>query len=400
MVEVEVRNFQSIEKAALKVEGFTALVGRSNIGKTALVRAVKAALTGAPVGSSVRHGKGCLRKTKKAKSCKCFASVHLKAPGFDLLWEKGDAVNRYTFNGQVYDKTDKGTPEFLSPAFLPVKVGDQQTLLQVADQFSAIFLLDQTGGTVADVLSDVARLDRINTATRFCEKDRKEAVSTRKVREKDVLDLEGKLARFDGLDAAVAQARSVEAQLASLERKEAEVVKLDRFLTTGVALGKRIAVLEAGVATPVPDPAPLRACRDSFGKLDAWVASLASAEAAVARLAPIADVVVPAKPPIVQKAAEFERLNRWHGQLVAFRDFFNASKPVEALPPLVAPAFRDKLVELDRLSGLLARLTATQAAVARLEAAHKAAEAEAEAAHAEVEALGVCPTCVRPLEVA
>lgn len=400
MVEVEVRNFQSIEKATLKVEGFTALVGRSNIGKTALVRAVKAALTGAPVGSSVRHGKGCLRKTKKAKTCKCFASVHLKAPDFDLLWEKGDAVNRYTFNGQIYDKAEKGTPEFLSPAFLPVKVGDQQTLLQVADQFSAIFLLDQTGGTVADVLSDVARLDRINVATRFCEKDRKEAVSTRKVREKDVTDLEAKLAGFDGLDAAVAKARGVEAQLAALERKDAEVVKLDRFLVTGAALAQRITVLAAGVATPVPDPAPLRTHRDCFGKLEAWLGALVSAEAAVERLSPIADVTVPPKAPLVQKVAEFERLNRWHGQLVAFRDFFNASKPVETLPPLVAPAFRDKLTELDRLSALLARLQVTEAAVARLEAQCKAAEAEAEAAHAEVEALGVCPTCIRPLEVA
>ena len=33
MIEVEVRNFQSIEHISLKVEGFTALVGRSNIGK-------------------------------------------------------------------------------------------------------------------------------------------------------------------------------------------------------------------------------------------------------------------------------------------------------------------------------------------------------------------------------
>ena len=67
-VDVEIRNFQSIEKATIKIDGFTVVVGRSNIGKSALVRAVKAALTGAPVSSFVRHSSGCLRKTKAAKT--------------------------------------------------------------------------------------------------------------------------------------------------------------------------------------------------------------------------------------------------------------------------------------------------------------------------------------------
>lgn len=400
MVEIEVRNFQSVEHATLKVEGFTALVGRSNIGKTALVRAVKAALTGAPVASFVRHGKACLRKTKKAKTCKCFTSVHLKSEGFDLLWEKGDAINRYTFNGQIYDKAEKGTPEFLSPAFLPIKVGDQQTLLQISDQFSAIFLLNQTGGTVADVLSDVAQLDRINTAARLCERDRKEAVSTRKVREKDVADLEGKLASFDGLDQAAAQAKAVEAKLAEVEQKQKEVERINRFLSLGVALAQRVKVLEVGVATPVPDDAPVRRHQFQLTRLETWVQSLTQAMNAVQRLSPVEAVSLPGKAPLAAKAAVFDRLNQWHGRLVGFRDFFNSMKPVETLPALVAPGFREKQAQMDRLTGLAYRLAALEAAVSRLETQYKAAEVEAEEAHAEVEALGVCPLCVRPLGTA
>ena len=52
MLDVEIRNFQSIDHVHLRVEGFTALVGRSNIGKSAVVRAVKAALTGYPRSSA------------------------------------------------------------------------------------------------------------------------------------------------------------------------------------------------------------------------------------------------------------------------------------------------------------------------------------------------------------
>lgn len=400
MVTIEVQNFQSIEHVTFKVDGFTALVGRSNIGKSALIRAVKAALTGAPVSAFVRHQKACLRKTKGAKTCKCFVSVRIQATDYDLLWEKGDAVNRYTFNGQVYDKAEKGTPDFLAPAFSPVKVGDQPMLLQVADQFSSIFLLDQTGGTVADVLSDVARLDRINTATRFCERDRKEASATRKVREKDVVDLETKLAGFAGLDAAVGQARATERMLAEIERKDAEVTKICQFITTGTALAQRVRVLEAGVATPVPDATALRAQDERARKLAVWCGGYEAATEAVERLTPVNAVITPAGEPLVAKLAELERLSGWHRRLVGFRDYFNATKPVQALPPLEPPAFKEKLAELERVAGWVRRLAALEATVEDLQRKYDEATTEAEKAHAEVEGLGVCPTCIRPWEVA
>lgn len=397
MLEVEVRNFQSIDAVNLKVEGFTALVGRSNIGKSALVRAVKAALTGAPVSSFVRHGKGCLRKVKKAKTCKCFASVHLKTEGFDLLWEKGDAINRYTFNGVIYDKAEKGTPEFLSPAFLPVKVGDQQTLLQVADQFSAIFLLDQTGGTVADVLSDVARLDRINVAMRLAEKDRKEAVSTRKVREKDVTDLQTKLAAYDGLDAAVTKASEVQADLAAIESLAARVEQIDGFMASGSALGQRIKVLTAGAETPVPDPETLETQGDSVAQLEDWVDQLEEAETAVEALAGVDTIDLPEKAPLQAASKNLESMVKWHQQLVVFRDWFNAVKPVEALPAFSAQHLTEARTSLDRLQKWVSSLTSLTSSLKALQDEWEVVLKEEKEAHDEVETLGVCPTCVQPL---
>ena len=398
MIDVEVRNFQSIEKVAFKVEGFTALVGRSNIGKSALVRAVKAALTGAPVSSCVRHGKACLRRTKKAKTCKCFASVHLKTEGFDLLWEKGDAINRYTFNGVIYDKAEKGTPDFLSPAFLPVKVGDRQELLQVADQFSAIYLLDQTGGVVADVLSDVARLDRINVAMRMAERDRKEAVSTRKVREKDVTDLQTKLDGFVGLDLAVAQAAQVQADLDLIEQKAAAVEKLDGFMAAGSAIGQRVKALETGMATPVPDPADMEAQARLLGQMARWCGQINDQAGGIQKLAPVEQVGVPDKDDLQAVHEKFGALHRWHGQLVGFRDFFTAMKPVELLPPLEPTALREARERFQVAHGLVQRVAAAEDALRKLEAAYDAILVEEKAAHDEVEALGVCPTCIRPLK--
>jgi len=397
MIEVEVRNFQSIEQATLKVEGFTALVGRSNIGKSAIVRAVKAALTGAPVTSFVRHGRACLRRTKKAKTCKCFSAVHLKAEGFDMLWEKGDAINRYTFNGVVYDKAEKGTPEFLLPAFLPVKIADKQEMLQVADQFSAIFLLDQTGGVVADVLSDVARLDRINVAMRMAERDRKEAVSTRKVREKDAAELQVRLDDFVGLDVAVADVAAVEAELDEIERTAEAVEKIDGFLATGASLGQRIRLLETGLLVPIPDPDQLEAPCVTLLQLDVWAHRYAGQTAVISTLLPVETLAVPERAPLLTTHETHTKLSRWHGQLVDFRDFFALMKPIEVLPALNVMGVKDALVGFQQVHGYLAKLEALEAAMAKLEAAYAAILVEEKEAHDEMEALGVCPTCVRPL---
>jgi len=397
MIEVEVRNFQSIEQATLKVEGFTALVGRSNIGKSALVRAVKAALTGAPVTSFVRHGRACLRRTKKAKTCKCFSAVHLKAEGFDMLWEKGDAINRYTFNGTVYDKAEKGTPEFLLPAFLPVKIADKQEMLQVADQFSAIFLLDQTGGVVADVLSDVARLDRINVAMRMVERDRKEAVSTRKVREKDILELQTRALDFEGLDTAVVQVEAAQSDLDQIEKSADTVERLDGFLAAGAALGQRIRNLEVGLAVPVPDPHEVVAHCVSLAQTDGWLTRYTSQTAAIQLLQPVETLAVPERAPLQTTHETHTKLSRWHGQLVDFRNFFALMKPIEVLPVLDALGLKDGLAAFQQVQGHLVKLEALEGAVVKLEAAYAAILVEEKEAHDEMEALGVCPTCVRPL---
>jgi DNA repair ATPase RecN len=232
VIDVEIKDFQSIERVVLTIDGFTALLGRSNIGKSAVIRAMKAALTGSAGTAFVRHGPSCARRVKKTKTCKCFSSVHLRGKDFDLLWEKGDAINRYTYNGQVYDRAERGVPEFLLDKFALVKVGDDQKLLQCSDQFYPIFLLDQTGGVVAEVLSDAARLDRINVAMKLAEKDRREAVSVRKVREQDLTLLAEKIGRFDGLDNVLSEVQATQDSLVKLGTAQQTMAQIEGFIST------------------------------------------------------------------------------------------------------------------------------------------------------------------------
>jgi hypothetical protein len=354
--EVEVRNFQSIEHAHVTIEGYTALVGRSNIGKSAIVRAVKAALSGASGTTFVRHGPHCARRLKDAKKCQCKSTVRIKREGFDLLWEKGDNDNRYTFNGQVCDSVGSGTPDFLVKAgYAPIKIGDGRELLQVADQFDAIFLLNRTGGVIADVLSDVAHLDRVNTAMRYVEKDRREAASTRKVREQDVVSLTQRLEEFEGLDDAIVRVKAVEDKIVDLGRAESRLKQIERFLEAGTARGVEIKRLLGVENVVIPDA----------------VASLSSVDGLL-------------------------RLTRWHERLVALKDWWDRTKPVEGIVAPDASPLKTSLSEMLVKAQLAAKLEQMAVSVKALEDRATTLDEEARKIRAEWDALGLCPTCEQP----
>lgn len=354
MIEVEIHNFQSVEHVVIQIDGFTTLVGRSNIGKTAIVRAVKAALTGRAGNNFVRHSPTCARLAG-AKKCKCHASVHVKAPGIDLLWEKGDAVNRYTYNGTVYDKVERGTPSFLSPLFSLLKVGDKPTLLQVADQFHPIFLLDTSGPAVADTLSDVARLDQINVASRLADKDLREARATLKVRRKDVQALARRVEAYDGLDDAVKPVDLLQEELRGLHSGQADVLRLEAY---DVQVSARTRALRQYEGLELIEPLNFEPVEEARVRYD-WVS---------------------------------QRLVR----LRQFKRFFHG-QPEVGEPPEARPVL-DGLRQLDAAASFLRRYQDLETDVEAAREHLREWEQEEALVQAEIDALGHCPTCMKPLD--
>ena len=435
MVRIEIRDFQSIAHEVVEVDGFSALVGRSNIGKSAVVRAIKAALTGAPADSYVRHGVDCPRGTKGAKTCKCFCSVHIVADGFDLLWEKGDAVNRYVHNTVTHTVVGRGTPDFLADGFSLVKIGDEKELLQVSDQFNPIFILNKSGTIVADVLSDVAKLDEINVASRMVEKDRKEAASTRKVRQKDVLELQTAVARYDGFDDVLTRVTSVEEADTLTEAAAQRLDKLEHFVESAYGVAGRIKGLEKIGSVVVPEVQPVVLGCSKLTTLRAFDASLQGSLTAVAALAPVEGLTLPEVHPVTLGGSKvltlgvlvaglndketavaglagvekilppniegFEALGtgylklvQWALKVEGLRDFFTRAKGVPegvpALEPLVVSRdaylrFGEWAEKLQSVAKNLMQVKVDLDAVT---------QAEVEIL-AEFQALGVCSTCNR-----
>lgn len=443
MISVEVLNFQSLEKVNLDIQGFTALVGRSNIGKSAIVRAIKSALTGATGTDFVRHGQTCERRLKGNKKCRCQASVRIKTSDVEFLWEKGDSVNRYTVwrDGveTVHDRVERGAPDFLGPAFSPVKVGDQHEVIQISDQFNPIFLLDKSGPTVADVLSDVAQLDEINVAMGLVNRDRKEATSTRKVREKDLADIRTSLKTYDGLDGAVARVRGVTAQhtlignaasslkrliryvdqeaalgtevialeeatrpgtpdVESLSKKRQAATFLDRCVVSGMALSSQVKSLQGVASLEVPDAAGLEKAANSVAMVEGWLASIAVRAPIIRGLNGVETVEVPEPPKFEEPYRKLALLEGWATRAATLKVSLVGLNGVDGIPDLVAP-FGSQTSALSFLDRMSIKVSKTQTDIDVLEAQVAAIELEEQEVQNAWDGLGVCPTCTQPMRV-
>ena len=398
MIRVEIRNFQSIEHTVINMKGFTALVGRSNIGKSAVVRAVEAALTGASGTSFVRHGPTCARRIK-GKTCKCFASVHLIGDGFDLLWEKGDGVNRYQYNGVGYDAIARGFPDFLKPDFTPVKVGDAQTVLQVAPQWDSIFLLNATGGNVADVLSDIAQLDRINVAVRHVEKDRKGAAATVKVRREDAERLKTSLHSYSGLDGTLAQTSAVAESLRQVEKLGKRSAALTKYKQSQDVLEAGVSLLAGVSAVQPPDLNPVVGQARSRIRLNNLQAGYVAKTLQVEALLPVEQLSLPVATKIDEARKQSAKFSQWYSKTQTLKAALLRWVEVKDIPIPSAETLPRLVSAVQTASSLLKRFQAVQTALKASEEAFQKALADEQALQEEVHQLGVCPTCSRSFEI-
>jgi DNA repair ATPase RecN len=397
MLEVEIRNFQSIKNVRLKASGFTAIVGRSNIGKSAIVRAIKCALTNPGGTSFVRHNPdSCARLVRDSKKCKCAASVRITTEGWDIFWEKGDSVNQYEVNGSTYDKADRGTPDFLKPVFDTIDVGNDKYLLQVSDQFKPIFLLDQSGGVVADVLSDVARLDSINVASRLAERDRKEAASTRKIRERDIELLQVQLQVYAGLDSATAKAKEVELGHAAVLELTDKVEEITRYSNQVTALVKSAKRLQEVLTKETPEVSPIELGEAELRKLTVLHERLISRAQEVGTLQGVDDLVLP-DCSLEEDLRVVLASEQWLAKLRTFKAFMDQIKGLEGLADPDLGLVNQVHQDFETLSAWAVRLLSILKAVETLESGISSADGEAQTVQTAIDELGVCPTCMKPI---
>lgn len=204
---IQIQNFQSHKDTRLDLhDGVNIIVGASDSGKSAIVRALKWLVWNKPGGEAFRSNWGGDTDV----------SVELK--GGDIVSRlRAAKANAYVLNGMGFKAFGAEPPEEVSKILNLGEVNLQQ-------QLDGPFLLDATPGQVAQYLNSVAHLDTIDAAisnigkwTREIESRVKHLEETREAREND---LKG-FAYLDDMENTVAEAEALNLRI-EVQKKRGE----------------------------------------------------------------------------------------------------------------------------------------------------------------------------------
>ncbi len=261
---LQVTDFQSLAKADISLGKFTVIVGPSNSGKSALLRALKAVVRNVNSPSSVRAGKGAF--TSAITFDKTTVSI-----------ERGKSQSTYRVilpdgSEDLFTKSGRAVPEEIQGLMkLPDPDGPDLTF---SSQIDPPFLLSETGSTVAKVLGDLTNVSRLHAAAREANRRRLDASKTGEIRKRDAVAMAAQLhADFSDLPATAAALKDARASLEAVRGDAKTVETIEQYLD-------RIEVFEASESDlrtrlgELPEPADIEAEAERAGDLMAQRAAL------------------------------------------------------------------------------------------------------------------------------
>ncbi len=285
---IEIRDFQSLYSVELELGRFTVIIGPSNSGKSALLRAIRmvTANVDSPTGV-VRHG---------AKS----TSVLLTFEDGRVAIARGKARSEYQLGDEVYPKAGKTVPEAVEEFLRFAEVEGER--LSFASQFDRPFLLSEPSTQVAKVFGDLTNVTVLYAAVREAVRRKLEVAGKLRTRR---ADLEASYVRAEEFLDVPAKARKIRSLRENFEQVAATGNEFERFrshLNIVKIADQAIADLESKVVE-VPDV--------NIGALDSRLAELTASHrqlAAVRRY--------DAEIPEIERSIEAlsEMIERWDGE--------------------------------------------------------------------------------------
>lgn len=418
-VEVTIDNFQSISHLEFKVDGFTCITGPTNIGKSAIMRAMSGAMLNKPVVGLVRNGE---------RSC----SVRFKSFDWGFLWEKSEkGLNRYTLDGKPdkLENVGQRQPDQISEiGFGCVRIGDRDLYPWYASQWMPLFLLNESGPAVTEFISKILNLDILQDAIGLGLKAKKKTSDEAKIRSGDLEKLRQKESAITALDGTIGMVDELKAQSESIKEYEKRIVR-------GTQLKNQLEALEKAV-DKIGSVSKIQVPPDGFGNeietyksiYGHWI-SLELAAKKVLVLRPAKTVGIPSPP-----ETDFQKLSKVR-KYSGLHDLQNSVKKLEPVRKLCTPGMADAsdiekvkiarayvkriaaaraavdvlsqeidipTVDVDAGALVKAKKTLDQIEVLRSEVSErelslKTLSSELKSVMKELQAMPSCPTCGRPM---
>jgi len=280
LTDIRIKNFQSISEAKFAVEGFTVIVGKNNIGKSAVVRAIDAAMTN-------QAGKEYIKKGQK------MAEVSFKRDGLDVNWKKGDSAV-YKVNGETFSKLNRSVPPLILDAgFRKLEIGSQKLSPLVAQQFDPLFLLDQPGSAITEVLSSMYKLNVVSKADDLCQKELRSNKTLLKTRIADQEKVKEQLVIYDGFDSIKEEIPKLKKLEDKCKILESQIEEIGLFTEKLRITSENIKALKPVENIKIPEYAAYEVGISDLQEISEWDKKLQSSQKVVNTLSASKNADVP-----------------------------------------------------------------------------------------------------------
>jgi len=282
MIHIEITNFESIRHIKFDIDGFTTIVGRNFIGKSAVLRAINAALTNASGTSFITWGE-------------TYSEVKIKNEKIDLLWHKEDGNNFYVINGQKYTKVGKSDPpdEIFQVGLGPTTIGKDKLNLLYVEQFYPLFLVDKKDSKGIDLLTAAYGLDKIYKAIDLCNKDQRSNKDLLRVRKKDLDVLSEEIKKYEGVEDILKRKEEIVRNKKALDAKQQKIARLGKLYERLDILSKQVRVLQGISSVEVPNASHLATKKKDLTKLSRYNAAYNKLALAISSLKPVEEIEIP-----------------------------------------------------------------------------------------------------------
>ena len=393
MTKIQIKDFQSIKKAEFAVDGFTVIVGKNNIGKSAIIRAVDAALTNQAGNEFIRRGE---KRTE----------VLLKREGLDVLWKKGSTAT-YKVNGESFSKLNRSVPPpLLEAGFKKIEIGDQKLSPIVATQFEPLFLLDRTGSAVTEVLSSMYKLDIISRADDLCQKEARSIKSLLKTREADKKTAESELEKYKDFESIKKDVSKIKTLDDNRKKLEAEIEYINSALEKLETSTRMIKVLKPIIGMPIPSHKEHQTILTEVEWLETKISEVESAKAAATSLSVVPKIRIPKTGEIETSIKEVKEIEEYSdnlksllGQMKGHRESLRILAPV--LSEIDVNGIGKMCEEFEHIGNLEKDFSYTAKSARETRDELKKASEELQTKKDEKDAvmkeMKICPMCERPL---
>jgi DNA repair protein SbcC/Rad50 len=211
---LDINNFQSLKDVHLDLGLLTVIVGDSNCGKSATIRALQALASNARGSSFVTLG-------QKA------ASVSASSDDFKVTLEKSEGSSSYKLSSLAspevsYTKLAGDVPKEITDilGLEPIREGSS---INFAGQHDSPFLLTDSGSSVARTLGDLTNVIVVFEAVREANRIRTSANSDLRLRSKDLEENSAQLVELDSLKTRAEHLKSAEECISEVKGLEIDV---------------------------------------------------------------------------------------------------------------------------------------------------------------------------------